>query len=145
MQGSSASRRKQRPRWVGDRDMQLSWHLPLQLCVCSLCSAEQHSLAPLTPAYSPPPPSPTRLPHCQQKAERLQASLHLIGAPAANRHVVFVDDEAAAEQFDAAAHFDTAPELLDRAYNRPRLAQLADARATTAGEGAAVAVARLEK
>lgn len=77
--------------------------------------------------------------------ERLAGSLHLIGAPAANRHTVFVDDEEQAQAFDPAAHFDTAPELLGRQYNRPRMGQLADARATNAGEGAATAVARLEK
>ena len=57
----------------------------------------------------------------------------------------FADGEEEAEQFDAARHFDTAPELLGRAYNRPRLSQLADARAVSAGEGAAAAVARIEK
>ena len=81
--------------------------------------------------------------------ERLQQSLHLIGAPAANRHVVFVDDEAEAARFDAAAHFDTAPELLERTFNRPRLAQLADAGAVSTSKGsggdAAAAVARIEK
>lgn len=80
-----------------------------------------------------------------KKVERMQQSLHLIGAPAANKHVVFVDDEEEAQQFDPARHFDTAPELLDRSYNRPRLEQLADARATSAGEAAAAAVARIEK
>ena len=85
-----------------------------------------------------------RLP-AMQKVERMQQSLHLIGAPAANKHVVFVDDEEEAQQFDPARHFDTAPELLDRSYNRPRLEQLADARATSAGEAAAAAVARIEK
>lgn len=89
------------------------------------------------PSLLPPPPT--------QKAERLAGSLHLIGAPAANRHTVFVDDDEAAQAFDPASHFDTAPELLGRQYNRPRLGQLADARATSAGEGAATAVARLEK
>jgi len=73
----------------------------------------------------------------------MQQSLHLIGAPAANRHVVFVDDEEAAQAFDPAQHFDTAPELLDRSYNRPRVAQLADAQAVSAG--AAAAAARAEK
>lgn len=80
-----------------------------------------------------------------KKVERLQQSLHLIGAPAANRHIVFVDDEEEAQAFDPAAHFDTAPELLDRQFNRPRLSQLADAKAVSAGEAAAAAVKRLEK
>ena len=68
----------------------------------------------------------------------------MIGAPAANRHVVFVEGGEEERQFDAALHFDTAPELLGRAHNRPRLAQLADAQAVSGGEAAAT-VARLEK
>ena len=80
-----------------------------------------------------------------QKVERMQQSLHMIGAPAANQHVVFVDGEEEAQAFDPARHFDTAPELLDRSYNRPRLAQLADAQAVSAGEAAAAAVTRLDK
>lgn len=81
-----------------------------------------------------------------QKVERMQQSLHLIGAPAANQHVVFVDEDEEAERFDAARHFDTASELLERSYNRPRLAQLANAQAVSgAAEGAARTVAQLEK
>ena len=91
------------------------------------------------------PPPPSRSPQLPQKVERLQQSLHLIGAPPANRHTVFVEDAEEAAAFDPATHFDTAPELLGRAFNRPRLAQLADAAATNAGEGAAAAVARIEK
>lgn len=75
----------------------------------------------------------------------MQQSLHLIGAPTSNQHVVFVDDEKEAQRFDPARHFDTAPELLDRSYNRPRLAQLANAQAVSGGAAAATAVARLEK
>lgn len=56
--------------------------------------------------------------------ERLQESLHFIGATASNQHTVFVDDAAAARDFDAAAHFDTPAELLGRTFNRPRTAQL---------------------
>ena len=99
----------------------------------------------LKPPRKPPRPAPHPAPPRPQKVERLQQSLHLIGAPAANRHIVFVDDEKEAQRFDAAAHFDTAPELLDRQFNRPRLSQLADARAVSAGEGAAAAVKRIEK
>lgn len=80
-----------------------------------------------------------------KKVERMQQSLHLIGAPTSNQHVVFVDDEEEAQLFDPARHFDTAPELLDRSYNRPRLAQLANAQAVSGGAAAATAVARLEK
>jgi U3 small nucleolar RNA-associated protein 11 len=75
----------------------------------------------------------------------MQQSLHLIGAPQTNQHVVFVDDEEEAERFDPARHFDTAPELLDRSYNRPRLSQLADGQTVTGGGEAAAAAARVEK
>jgi U3 small nucleolar RNA-associated protein 11 len=81
-----------------------------------------------------------------QKVERMQQSLHLLGAPATNQHIVFVDEEEEAETFDPARHFDTAPELLERAYNRPRLQQLTDAAAVSGGGGeAAAATSRLEK
>lgn len=78
--------------------------------------------------------------------ERLQASLHLIGAPPQNRHTVFVDDEAEAACFDPATHFDTAPELLNRTFNRPRRSQLADPAAVSGGgEAGARLAARVER
>eukprot|EP01043_Picozoa_sp_COSAG02_P013742 COSAG02_NODE_555_length_20407_cov_11.072878_11_plen_155_part_00 len=40
------------------------------------------------------------------------------------RAVVFVDDEEEAKSFDAAKHFNTAPELVDRHFNRPTKEQL---------------------
>jgi U3 small nucleolar RNA-associated protein 11 len=62
-----------------------------------------------------------------RKAERLRGQLHLLGVPAKGRkHVVFVDDEREAAEFDPEKHFDTPAELLDRTFNRPRRAQLAD-------------------
>ncbi|PNH09291.1 putative U3 small nucleolar RNA-associated protein 11 [Tetrabaena socialis] len=51
------------------------------------------------------------------------------------RHTVFVDSKAEAAGFDAAAYFDTPAELLDRTFNRPRAAQLADRRAVQGGGG----------
>ena len=55
----------------------------------------------------------------KRKVEKMQESLHLIGAPAPKRqHVAFVDDDAQAKSFDAEKHFDTPAELLGRAYNR---------------------------
>ncbi|KAF9415543.1 UTP11-like, U3 small nucleolar ribonucleoprotein [Entomortierella beljakovae] len=39
-------------------------------------------------------------------------------------HIVFVDDEEQVKKFDAAKHFDTAPELVHRKFNRPRKEQL---------------------
>ena len=76
-----------------------------------------------------------------QKVERLRASLHFIGAPdqavpqgasggctsgrGAAHHTVFVDGEEEARQFRPEEFFDTPAELLGRAFNRPRTAQLA--------------------
>ncbi|KAF9165090.1 UTP11-like, U3 small nucleolar ribonucleoprotein [Actinomortierella ambigua] len=39
-------------------------------------------------------------------------------------HIVFVDNEEELKTFDAAKHFDTAPELVHRKFNRPRKDQL---------------------
>ena len=59
-----------------------------------------------------------------QKVEKLQKSLHLVGA-ATPRHTVFVESQQEQESFDPAAYFDTDPSLLDRTFNRPRTEQLA--------------------
>ena len=75
----------------------------------------------------------------------MQQSLHLLGAPAAGRHTVFVEDEEEAQRFDPAAYFDTPAELLGRAFNRPRTAQLADPAAVSAGPDAPALAARMEK
>ena len=56
-----------------------------------------------------------------QKAAKLQSSLHFLGAKRQNTHIVFVDGKEKLQSFDAAKHFDTAPELVDRAFNRPRV------------------------
>ncbi|KAF9361565.1 UTP11-like, U3 small nucleolar ribonucleoprotein [Mortierella sp. AD094] len=39
-------------------------------------------------------------------------------------HIVFVDNEEEVKTFDPAKHFDTAPELVHRKFNRPRTSQL---------------------
>lgn len=62
-----------------------------------------------------------------QKSERLKGSLHFLGAAEPPKHTVFLDNAEDLATFDAAKHFDTPAELLDRTYNRPRTAQLADA------------------
>jgi len=60
-----------------------------------------------------------------KKVEKLRSSLHLMdAAPDQRKHTVFVNDEDAAKEFNAASHFDTLPELVGRAYNRPRLETL---------------------
>lgn len=62
----------------------------------------------------------------EEKIRKLRANLHQLGNKKAGRHTVFVEDEKAVEDFDAAEHFDTAPELVGRAFNRPRRKQLED-------------------
>jgi hypothetical protein len=56
-----------------------------------------------------------------QKIERLKSTLHLIGVDAGNTHTLFVEDADDLENFDAAAHFDTHEDVLQRAANRPRM------------------------
>jgi U3 small nucleolar RNA-associated protein 11 len=81
-----------------------------------------------------------------KKVEKLQASLHLIGAPAQNKHVIFVENKHEAAEFDPAEHFDTPAELLDRTFNRPRRGQLENlTTATTAGLSIGRVAARIEK
>ncbi|TMW60042.1 hypothetical protein Poli38472_000084 [Pythium oligandrum] len=55
-----------------------------------------------------------------RKAEKLTQGLHFIDAPKNNKHTVFVDSSEDLNTFDVATHFDTAPELADRAFNRLR-------------------------
>ncbi|KAL3943038.1 MAG: hypothetical protein SGBAC_002856 [Bacillariaceae sp.] len=65
-----------------------------------------------------------------KKAERLQASLHLLsndvddedleGIRSRQKHTVFVEDNETADKFDVAEHFDTIPELAGRTFNRLR-------------------------
>lgn len=66
----------------------------------------------------------------RSKIKQLESSLHYIGATVEsdndgefktkNKHTIFVDTKAEADQFDLAEHFDTFPELVCRSYNRPR-------------------------
>lgn len=69
----------------------------------------------------------------EKKVERLQASLHYLGdnpstglddsiedSTNTRKHVVFVDDNDKAKNFDVAEHFNTLPELAGRTFNRPR-------------------------
>ncbi|KAI2488643.1 Utp11 protein [Fragilaria crotonensis] len=54
-----------------------------------------------------------------KKIERLQANLHHLEGTK-RKHVVFVESDDAAKNFDTAQHFDTVPELAGRSFNRPR-------------------------
>ncbi|KAK9809901.1 hypothetical protein WJX72_001314 [[Myrmecia] bisecta] len=71
-----------------------------------------------------------------KKIERLKASLHYIGVPAQNKHIVFVDSDREARKFNPEKHFDTPAELLTRSFNRPRTAQLDDPEAAPSTSGA---------
>lgn len=55
------------------------------------------------------------------KIRKLKENLHLIGEQKVKSHKIFVSSEEEQETFDPAAHFNTAPELVGRAFNRPRL------------------------
>jgi U3 small nucleolar RNA-associated protein 11 len=63
----------------------------------------------------------------KSKIDRLQSSLHFLGDSSANKHTFYVDSRSDVEQFDLASHLHTAPELIDRTFNRPRVEQLAHA------------------
>lgn len=81
-----------------------------------------------------------------QKAEKLKGSLHFIGMAPSNKHTVFVDSAAEAAAFRPSSFFDTPAELLGRAYNRPRTAQLQEQAAVVSQPGAgAAAVAKAER
>lgn len=59
-----------------------------------------------------------------KKIERLRSRLHMVDAPRASTHKVFLDSAEEARAFDPAEYFDCPRELLGRASNRPRRAQL---------------------
>lgn len=52
------------------------------------------------------------------KARKMKENLHMIGEGEPKRHRIFVDDVETLEKFDPAEHFNTEPELVDRAFNR---------------------------
>ncbi|TKS82394.1 putative U3 small nucleolar RNA-associated protein 11 [Collichthys lucidus] len=61
-----------------------------------------------------------------KKIERMKAELHLLDADSKqkNCHTFFVDSKKDVQSFDLACHLKTAPELVDRVYNRPTLETL---------------------
>jgi U3 small nucleolar RNA-associated protein 11 len=83
-----------------------------------------------------------------KKAERLQASLHLLESveddedddnetKSKRKHTVFVESQQEADDFDVAEHFDTLPELAGRTFNRLRkgdVEKLAKAKTTKLDE-----------
>jgi len=76
----------------------------------------------------------------RRKVERARESLHMLTAgeaggkgamtattatTAKKNHTIFVDSDEDVGNFDVSAHFDTPAEMVGRAYNRPRMSQLA--------------------
>jgi U3 small nucleolar RNA-associated protein 11 len=68
-----------------------------------------------------------------KKIEKLQSSLHFLENDSAamsktvslkRKHIIFVENRDELENFDVATHFNTLPEFTNRAFNRPRLADL---------------------
>jgi U3 small nucleolar RNA-associated protein 11 len=63
----------------------------------------------------------------QNKIERLSGGLHFLhgvggtGGKRPNTHTIFVDTNEEADGFDAAEHFQTLPEYVNRTFNRPRV------------------------
>ncbi|XP_039596127.1 probable U3 small nucleolar RNA-associated protein 11 [Polypterus senegalus] len=61
-----------------------------------------------------------------KKIEKLKAELHLLDADGKqkNKHTFFLNTKKEVAEFDLAKHLNTAPELLDRVYNRPTIETL---------------------
>lgn len=60
-----------------------------------------------------------------KKIDRLKQDLHFIGAEEPKRkHIIFVETEEEAENFDPVEYFHTTPEFVNRAYNRPKIEDL---------------------
>ncbi|XP_072264055.1 probable U3 small nucleolar RNA-associated protein 11 [Pyxicephalus adspersus] len=61
-----------------------------------------------------------------KKIERLKSELHMLDAEGKpeNKHTFFVDTKKEVRNFDLATHLNTAPELVDRVFNRPTLETL---------------------
>lgn len=61
-----------------------------------------------------------------KKIERLKGELHLLDAESKpkNKHTFFVDSKKEVHSFNLVDHLNTAPELVDRVYNRPTLETL---------------------
>lgn len=59
-----------------------------------------------------------------RKVSQMESQLARTDSTHKGTHTIFCDDEEAAKSFDAATHFDTAPQFVDRTFNRPRLETL---------------------
>uniref|UniRef100_A0A8D0GD13 U3 small nucleolar RNA-associated protein 11 n=1 Tax=Sphenodon punctatus TaxID=8508 RepID=A0A8D0GD13_SPHPU len=61
-----------------------------------------------------------------KKIERMKSELHLLDAEGKqpNKHTFFFDTKKEVQEFDLETHLNTAPELVDRVYNRPTIETL---------------------
>lgn len=75
----------------------------------------------------------------KKKAEKLQASLHLLDADnddtvgSKRKHTIFVENGKNAREFDIAKHFETIPEFEGRAFNRLRKREIEKLSKTSGG------------
>ena len=70
------------------------------------------------------------------KRKRRRRKQRAVGAPShsgGGTHTLFVDSKKEARNFSAAEYFDTAPELVGRAFNRPRMSTLGSAEVAAGG------------
>ena len=58
------------------------------------------------------------------KIRKIKNSLHLIGDKKPRKHKIFVESSKELKTFDPVKHFETAPELIDRTYNRIKLSTI---------------------
>lgn len=81
-----------------------------------------------------------------KKIERMKAELHLLEAEGKekNKHTFFVDNMKEVQSFDLAEQLQTAPQLLGRVFNRPRLHTL-ETQSVGAGPRAAKALFKLRQ
>ncbi|XP_029307877.1 putative U3 small nucleolar RNA-associated protein 11 [Cottoperca gobio] len=61
-----------------------------------------------------------------KKIERMKGELHILDADSKqkNKHTFFVNSKKEVQSFDLANHLNTAPELVDRVFNRPTMKTL---------------------
>lgn len=79
-----------------------------------------------------------------RKIEKMVSQIHLIGRTSAapNTHTFFAEDETDFQQFNLAKHLGTAPELVDRTYNRPHSQTLAARQVVAAQDAGAKTLSR---
>jgi U3 small nucleolar RNA-associated protein 11 len=70
----------------------------------------------------------------KKKIDKLKANLHMLDVEEKplNKHTFFVDSVEEKRSFDPAVRLETAPELLGRAFNRPRVSDLSSSSVSTA-------------